>query len=155
MSPTPRRGNPPALQAAIERSLAKAGQAPAETPLQRVFREAAATPEPEPEPRKYRNQPCEVEGEKFDSKLEAEVWQGLKREPWVRAVVRQVSIPCGILKRRLRVDFLAILEVRPDGTFVGELIDAKGVETDAWRLKAEALEQSTGIRVRRIGKAKR
>ncbi len=107
---------------------------------------AVVEPRTTERPTKYGNVRVEHDGEAFDSKLEHRVWLRLCAS--AVAVIRQVSLPLGG-KRRMRPDFLVIHDVLPDGRFVGEFVDAKGMETEAWTLKAKWLEDKYGIKVRR------
>lgn len=100
--------------------------------------------------KKYRNQPTEINGERFDSKLEARICEMLRTIHGERNVIRQISIPIGAA--RVRPDFLIIHERFEDGTFRAELADAKGVETQAWKAKANHLQDKHGINIRTIKK---
>jgi hypothetical protein len=100
-------------------------------------------------PKKYRNQPCEAGGEKFDSKLEAEAYKKLCALWGKENVIRQVSIPIG--DKRIRPDFLVIKEVLEGGkVFVGFFADAKGFATDAWTAKANHLKDKHGLSIELI-----
>ncbi len=99
-------------------------------------------------PRKYRNEPVEHDGERFDSRHEYRVAVALRVKHGRENVIRQVSLPLGEL--RIRPDFLIIHERFPDGTFRAELVDAKGMMTDAWRAKANHLEAQHGLRIRLV-----
>lgn len=101
---------------------------------------------PQSPPRKFRNVPCEgADGAKFDSKKEKAVYDRLCAQHGKENVVRQVSIPIGA--RRIRPDFMVIFERFDDGTFRAGLIDAKGMATDAWKIKAEFLKVIHGIAI--------
>lgn len=114
----------------------------------RIRPEDAPTP-PAP-PSKYRNQRCELEGERFDSKLERRVYQHFCDAYGVENVIRQVSFPIG--NRRIRPDFLIILERFADGSFRGFLADAKGHATDAWKCRANHLRDKYGLDIRIVKK---
>lgn len=105
-------------------------------------------PDPKPKPRKYRNQPCEVAGQKFDSKHEADCYLNLRAVYGAERVIRQVSIPIG--SKRIRPDFLIIHEVFEDGTFRAELVDAKGMVAKEWSAKANHLETQHRLKIRLI-----
>lgn len=84
----------------------------------------------------------------FDSRKEARAAREMNAEMSAGLIVSwvpQVSIPCGIAENgrriRYRADALAILQVNPDGTFVGRLVDVKGRDTPASRAKRGALRQ--------------
>lgn len=96
-------------------------------------------------PRKYRNEPTELDGERFDSKLEAAVFARLVAYYGRDRVIRQVSFPVGSL--RIRPDFLVLL---PCGRFA--LADAKGFATDAWKAKANHLRHFHGLEIALIRK---
>lgn len=113
-------------------------------------------------PRRHGNVPTLTPaGEKFDSKLEARVIGNLRLEHGSKNVIRQVSIPLadslppddpGRALPRIRVDALIIHERYDDGTFRGELVDAKGNETKAWTRATRELWERFALRVRRIKK---
>ena len=96
--------------------------------------------------RKYRNIPTTVDGKKFDSKLEAKVYQDLCLEYGKENVICQVSIPIGA--QRIRPDFMVILGRLFDTGAIGvKFIDAKGRETQAWKAKANCLKALHGIEI--------
>lgn len=84
-------------------------------------------------PKKYRNQPCEHEGEKFDSKLERDVWIALCFKYGRQYVKRQPSFKLAG-GQRIRPDFLVILGALNTTYW---LFDAKGHETPEWKRKAK------------------
>ena len=100
--------------------------------------------------KKYRNIPCEVNGEKYDSKLEAKVHGDLIRGFCKERIIRQVSIPLG--GKRIRPDFLVITDHFEDGSFRGFFADAKGKATRDWEAKAAWLLDKHGIKIRLIKK---
>lgn len=102
-------------------------------------------------PRKYKNEPCEVDGEKFDSKLEARVCHRLRLEHGRENVIRQVSIPLDA-EKRIRPDFLIIAERYEDGSFRGFFVDAKGRLTDRWATAAAWLKDKHGLKIELIRK---
>ena len=107
-------------------------------------------PTPMPKPKKYRNKPCEYEGQRFDSKLELKVYLDLVAVWGAPNVIRQVSIPIG--KGRMRPDFFVITSRFDDGSFRGHFVDAKGVITAAWRRGANHLEDKHGIKISLVKK---
>ena len=114
---------------------------------QKAIKALEALDEPKPQATaKYRNQKTEANGRTYDSKLEAKV------AGQIGPHIPQVSVPIGIGNRRLRLDFLVILEIHPDGSFTGKFADAKGIETDAWKIKAEAFKQAYGLEIEVIKK---
>lgn len=131
---------PPQLQAAIDRALAEE-----ESPRPSILAPSPA-PEPPAKPTKYRNVPTERGGQRFDSKLEADVYDRLVAYYGKLNVIRQVSFPIG--RKRIRPDFFVILAGR---RFV--VADAKGIATDAWKSKANHLRDVHGIEIVLIHKA--
>lgn len=109
---------------------------------------AALAERAQPDRRKYRNEPVEADGERFDSRHEYRVAVALRVKHGRENVIRQVSLPIGEL--RIRPDFLVIYERYEDGTFRAELVDAKGMMTAAWRAKANHLEAQHGLRIRLV-----
>lgn len=102
-----------------------------------------------PARRKYRNEPVEHDGQRFDSKLERDAYLWLCREHEERNVIRQVSIPFG--DNRLRVDFMVIIYAYPmGGEYRVTLYDAKGRVTPEWRGKANHLRDKHGITINLI-----
>lgn len=99
-------------------------------------------------PDKYHRVKVEVNGEKFDSKLEYAVCCRLRGIYGEKRVIRQVSIPIG--KKRIRPDFMIIHSVNANGTFTGELVDAKGFMTPAWEAKANHLLDAHGLAIRLV-----
>lgn len=109
--------------------------------------------------RKYRNEPCENDkGERFDSKLERAVVEAARQK--YLAVIRQVTIRLEDVPaedkriKSCRPDMLIIREVREDGTFVGEFVDAKGSATDDWITKDRWMrDRYAGVGMRQVKKA--
>lgn len=107
--------------------------------------------EPAPAPRKaskYRNTLVSHQGQNFHSKRECEAWKAFKLQELangIRAVIRQVSLPIPLSKRRIRIDFLVI---ENDGKH--RWFDAKGFETPEFRLKADIIKSAYGITVELI-----
>lgn len=99
-------------------------------------------------PSKYRNVKTVVDGTTFDSKKEVAYFQQLnlrKAAGEILGFVRQVSVPIGKSKRRLRLDFVVF---NLDGTV--EWIDVKGMQTPNFQIKRDELEANTPIRVRTV-----
>lgn len=93
---------------------------------------------------KFGNEPTEVDGMWFPSKLEARCYQWLKRMReggGCRYFLRQVpfDLPGNV---RYRVDFLVVMA---DGSL--RFIDAKGVETDSFKIKKKQVEHLYGVEV--------
>ena len=103
---------------------------------------------PKPKASKYHNVRCVFEGQIFDSKRELRCYKDFKLLQLsgdIRAVIRQVSFCLPGAHRRMRVDFLVI---ENDGRH--RWYDAKGIETQAWSLKAAQIKDAYGIEVVRI-----
>ena len=94
-----------------------------------------------PRVNKYGNTRVDVDGMKFDSILEADYYQHLK-QLWLAGVVhwfvRQVSfdLPGGIV---YRADFVVVHWGGPGGAGSVEVVDCKGVITDASRIKLKLM----------------
>ena len=96
-----------------------------------------------PKRTRHGNQKCEYQGQMFDSKHELRVFQDLELQRaagQIRGLVRQVSLPIGGSRRRIRLDFLV---VNNDGTV--RWIDAKGHAEREWLLKRDLIQASCGI----------
>lgn len=94
---------------------------------------------------KYGNVKCEADGITFDSKREAAVYTQLKARRdsgEIKSFMRQVSIPIGKSKRRLRLDFIVI---HHDDRC--EFIDAKGMTTPSWAIKRDEFEANYLVKV--------
>jgi hypothetical protein len=109
-------------------------------------------------PNKYRavrtEGPSPLGPRTYDSKAEAGMARTLEDERHSGGCVSwvpQVSVPCGVDAKgrdaRYRADALVILEVRPDGSFVGRLLDRKGVDTPASKAKRAAVKALYGLEV--------
>lgn len=99
---------------------------------------------PTAKPRKYRNVPVTVDGQRFDSKLEAKYYQNLRVRKFageVKWFLRQVrfDLPGGII---YRCDYEEMLST-------GEIVftDCKGALTDVSRIKLKQVEVLYGIKV--------
>lgn len=126
-------------------------------------RMVAAAPTTKAKPHKYRAStgaqgPDGTGGTRtYRSKLEARLAQRLEAERQIGGVVAfvpEVSVPVGQMGgKTLRhvLDQLAILEVRPDGSFVGRFVEAKGFDAPAGRRKRLAFERAYGIKVEVVG----
>lgn len=106
-----------------------------------------------PKVRKYRNEPVVRDGQRFDSKLESNVYDMLCAQYGKENVICQASIPVGNL--RIRPDFMVIHDRFSDGRFWAEFVDAKGVVTRDWTAKCNHLRDKHGLTVRQIRKAKK
>ena len=125
--------------------------------VQKLIRQGRVKPEDlDPRrivPRKQRNQPCEIDGQKFHSKLEYGLYMSLCAGYGARNMIRQVSFPIG--KNRIRPDFLIILERFKDGSFHAKLMDAKAWDkkkleyrcTEAWKARANHLFDKHGLKI--------
>lgn len=96
-------------------------------------------------PSKYRAKRCEVDGERFDSQLEARRWVQLRtmeRSGQIEALRRQVRYPLMVGAIKLG-DYIADFVYLRDGVQVIE--DAKGVlpPLGAWKLKHMAAQGDT------------
>jgi hypothetical protein len=116
---------------------------------------AALASKPTPKPRKYRNQPVEVDGVRFDSKREAQRYQSLMvaykagRISDLELQVRfDLHAPNGDLIGRYVADFTYRL-VAPGMATHGRLFveDAKGVRTPLYRWKKKHFEAEYGLRI--------
>lgn len=120
---------------------------------QRQFPELLSEP---PKPTKYRNVKTVRHGMRFDSILEADVYDALVARYGAANVVRQVSIPIG--SKRIKPDFMVILRpTRNAGSsfhISAFFADAKGFATEAWLAKANHLRDKHGIEIRLIKSAK-
>lgn len=111
-------------------------------------------------PRKYRNKPCERNGERFDSILEADVYDALVARYGARNVMRQVRLSLGG-GRFITPDFMVIIQHESMTEFDHKkyeaihvfFADAKGLETPDWRTKRDWLRDKHGIEIRLIRKA--
>jgi len=109
-------------------------------------------------PHKYHAEKTVYDGRTYDSKAEAGHAMALdmaveagKLVGWIP----QVSIPLTKTSERgktvrIRPDFLVIREVRPDGTFVGEFLDKKGVDTSGGKVKRKQFEDLYGVGIRLV-----
>lgn len=93
----------------------------------------------------------------FDSRKEARAAREMNAEMSAGLIVSwvpQPSIPYGRREdgreARYRADALAVLQVNPDGTFVGRFVDVKGKDTEASRAKRDAIRQMYGLDVKVI-----
>jgi hypothetical protein len=90
---------------------------------------------------------------KYRSKLEARLARRLEAERQMGGLVSflpEVSVIVGTMGGkavRHVIDQLAILEVRPDGTFVGRFVESKGFDAPAGKRKRLAFEKLTGLTV--------
>jgi len=128
----------------VERQLRRAEggcKRPQQTGAGGAEKETGATPRR----RKYGNEPVEIDGKRFDSKHEAEVWLQLKARRdagELRAVMCQVRFPLPG-KTWYVADFMVVKE---DGTF--EVLDAKSPATASnpvYRMKKRQMLEVNGI----------
>jgi len=114
---------------------------------------------PELKPAKYKAVPTTVDGIKFDSKLEARIWQELK--------LRELMGEIAGLRRQVRFSLFAgsgehigiytadfvFDEKGPDGTFKRVVADAKSEHTRtlaAWRRTAKLMAACHGVAMREL-----
>ena len=107
-----------------------------------------------PSPSKYRNVKVRIDGEIFDSQREAAYWQGLQARAAAGEIThlqRQVtfSLFCPVEDRAVMVS-----SYRADFVFlergVRHVVDAKGVRTPLYRLKAKWLRLQDGITIEEV-----
>lgn len=90
---------------------------------------------------------------RYPSKKGARLAQHLEAERLAGGIVAwapEIGIPVGTLGAkavRHLVDALAILEARPDGSFVGRFFEAKGFRVRSGEKKRRALEERLGVKV--------
>ncbi len=116
----------------------------------------------EPKQSKYRNTRVVVDGEKFDSKREANYWHELKLREKVgeiRGLQRQVKFPLYCPEAygdaaptwHQVCEYIADFTYRTgDGPGVLHVVDAKGARTAIYRLKARWLELQDGIIIEEV-----
>lgn len=100
----------------------------------------------EPKRSKYGATRVEWQGQKFDSQRELTDWKHFEQQRidgYIRAVVRQVSLPLLGSTRRIRIDFMV---VQRDGAI--RFYDSKGYDTPLGKLKRQQVFESYGIEVR-------
>jgi hypothetical protein len=115
---------------------------------------------PAPGANKYRAQrTVGVGGRTYDSKAEARMAAELERQKVageIAAWVPQVSLPIGPGEAgksiRYQADALVVLAVLEDGSFVGRLVDRKGLDTPNSRTKRAALRALYGLDVQVLTK---
>lgn len=103
---------------------------------------------------KYNNRKVIVDGIKFDSKHEAEIYSQLKAlERCNRISNLQLQVPF-ILLEKYRINNRTVREIKyiADFTFINsqgqlEVWDAKGVRTDTYKLKKKLFEYRYGIEI--------
>lgn len=90
---------------------------------------------------------------RYPSKKGARLAQRLEAERLAGGIVAwapEIGIPVGTLGTkavRHLVDALVIIEVRPDGSFVGRFFEAKGFRVRSGERKRRALEERLGVKV--------
>lgn len=87
----------------------------------------------------------------YRSKLEARLAARLEQERQAGGLVSfipECSIPVGKMGDRIVrhvIDQLAILEIRPDGSFVGRFVEGKGFDAPVGKRKRNAVTQLYGV----------
>ena len=121
-------------------------------PLSRSSQQGFTQKSQKKNPQKYRNEKCEEEGIKFDSRHERDVYLELKMQMRAQDPAdRVVSIKLQpkykihpayrIGKKSVRaIYYIGDFEVKYDDGRV-DTIDAKGVETDVFRIKRKMFEK--------------
>ena len=104
-------------------------------------------------PRKYRNEPCEVDGLHFDSKHEAEVWRQLRaRELAGEIAGLRLQVPYACVVNGIHVcDWIADFDYREQGVLT--VVDAKSEATrklPVYRLKKKLMQACHNIEVREL-----
>jgi hypothetical protein len=90
---------------------------------------------------KYGAKKSTYNGYNYDSKFESQVAQDLDlrlRAGDIKEVQRQVKIPLDAYGKHITNYFIDFMITRSDGTH--EYIEAKGMETDVWKLKWKMFE---------------
>lgn len=106
---------------------------------------------------KYNNQKITVDGIKFDSKHEAEIYSQLKALQRCNKITNlQLQVPF-ILLEKYRINNRTVREIKyiADFTFINsegqlEVWDAKGVRTDVYKLKKKIFEYRYGIEIKEV-----
>lgn len=102
-----------------------------------------------PPKRKYRNQPIEIDGEKFHSKLEAKHYHQLKLREKAGEIKDLARQPVYLLEAngckigKYTADF-KFFDIAQDKFVV---VDSKGFDTDASKLRRKIVEALYGIEV--------
>ena len=95
-------------------------------------------------------------GFEHPSKLQAKVtsdYRTLAQIGQIRSVMTEVSIPLSLRKKdRIRIDLCVVHEILPDGRFIGEFVDAKGMDLAAGIQKRRRFEDAYGIPIEVIRK---
>lgn len=97
---------------------------------------------------KYDNRRVSFQGQSFDSQRELADWKHFEQQRvdgYIRAVVRQVSMPLLGSTRRIRIDFMI---VERNGAI--RFYDSKGYDTPLGKLKRQQVFETYGIEVRLI-----
>lgn len=105
-------------------------------------------------PSKYRNTPTVVDGQRFDSRLEADYYRDLmllQKAGAISYFLRQVpfALPGGI---RYRLDFLIVKRLE-DNFAALSYVDCKGFLTATSRIKIKQVESIYGISITLVRKA--
>lgn len=96
-------------------------------------------------PGKYRNTRCEIDGQKFDSKREAQRWLVLKEmgtRGEVSGLLWQVRYRLEVNGQKI-ADYIADFTYSKDGVFIVE--DCKGMRTPVYKLKKKLMKAIYGI----------
>ncbi len=102
---------------------------------------------PAPKQSKYRNVRCEVNGERFDSKREAQRWHQLKLEQRAGLIInlqRQVPFELTVNGRKV-AKYVADFTYMRDGEAITE--DVKGARTAVYILKSKLMLACHGITI--------
>ena len=100
-----------------------------------------------PKPRKYRNEPTEVDGHKFDSQAEARRYKDLKRLQEAGEISQLRLQP----RYPIVVNGIPVCVYVADFSYIGStgvvVEDVKGMRTAVYRLKAKLMRAVHGITV--------
>lgn len=104
-----------------------------------------------PKPSKYRAVKTQIDGHRFDSKKEAQVYEVLRQREEagdISGLTLQPLIPVhinGELVCNYKADFAYFDKKR-----VLHVVDAKGMHTPVYRLKKKMVEADTGLRIEEV-----
>lgn len=106
---------------------------------------------------KYNNRKVTVDGIKFDSKHEAEIYSQLKMLERCNKITNlRLQVPF-ILLEKYKINNRTVREIKyiADFTFINsdgqlEVWDAKGVRTDCYKLKKKIFEFRYGIEIKEV-----
>lgn len=107
--------------------------------------------------RKYHNKKVEIDGHKFDSRHEAEIYLYLKQQEQdgnISQLALQVPF---ILQDKFKINGRTVREIKylADFTFTNsegqlEVWDAKGYRTDVYSLKKKLFEYQYGVEIQEV-----